>query len=283
MGIESAQLDRAHAALRRIATLASELGRPTLSWFATYMAAGWELLRGDLAALERLTERALQLGKEARQPDALFVYAGQLIPVRHWQGRGEEVIGLLEEGARDYPRVATFRAGMANVYCWIDRRADAAVIIEQAAADGFQHVTWDQSRLSTLAVYADAAAHAGVPGAAAVLYELLEPWQDQVVWTGITAYGHTRMYLGMLAATLDRHEQADEHLSFACEFCDANDMNLWSARTHLYWAQDLAARREDASALKHASRALELAREQGYPALEVRAAAILETGSPISR
>ena len=30
----------------------------------------------------------------------------------------------------------------------------------------------------------------------------MEPWADQFVWTGVTGYGHVRMYLGLLAAVL---------------------------------------------------------------------------------
>ncbi len=191
-------------------------------------------------------------------------------------------IDMLERAASDYPGVAGFRAGVATAYCWIDRRAEAAAIVEQATADGFEHLPWNSGRLDALALYADAAAQTGVSRAAAALYDLLEPWQEQVVWNGICSYGHTRMYLGMLAATLDRHEQADQHLGFACEFHDTNGVHLWGARSHLVWAEALARRGEGARALEHASRALDLAREHGYPPIEARAAAIIETGSPVS-
>jgi tetratricopeptide (TPR) repeat protein len=252
-----------------------------MSWFATYFEAGWELLRGDLTACERLAERALELGKEARQPDAIFVYGGQLAPIRHWQGRAAEISGLLEQAASDYPRMAAYRAAVAGVFCWLSRHSEAAAIVREAASDGFEHVTWDSARVAALAFYSDAAAHAGVVEAAETLYGLLEPWQDQVVWTGTTAFGHARMYLGMLAATLDRHEQADEHLAFACEFHDGNGLHLWGARSHLFWAQALAARGESARALEEAARALELAREHGYPPIEERAGAIVKTGTPV--
>ncbi len=275
--VELAQLDHAEAALERITELANELGRPTLSWFAMYMAAGWEMLRGDLLACARLAERAFEIGKEARQPDAAFVYGAQFATFRAWQGRPEEGLGVLEEAASAFP-VASNRAGIAALYCMLDRQAEAAAIVEQAAADRFEHVTWNQARLPALSLYADAAAQTGVGRAAAVLYELIEPWQDQVVWTGVTAHGHARMYMGMLAAAMDRYEQADEHLGFACEFHDANGLHLWGARSHLYWAEAFAARGEGGRALEHATRALELAREHGYPPVEERAAALVEIG-----
>ena len=36
---------------------------------------------------------------------------------------------------------------------------------------------------------------------------------------------------------LGASEQADEHLAFACEFHDANEMPLWEARGQLGWAE----------------------------------------------
>jgi hypothetical protein len=87
------------------------------------------------------------------------------------------------------------------------------------------------------------------------------------------------MYLGLLATCQGQHEQADEHLAFACEFHETNGMPIWVARGHLGWAEALAARGEKVSAGEHAARALELSREHGYGLFEPRAAALVETSS----
>ena len=68
-----------------------------------------------------------------------------------------------------------------------------------------------------------------------------------------------RLWLGRLADIWGEHEQADEHLAFACEFHEANDMPLWTARGRLGWAEALPARSDAAGARKHAARALERA------------------------
>ncbi len=97
-----------------------------------------------------------------------------------------------------------------------------------------------------------------------------------------TTYGHARTYLGLLAATLGRDEQADEHFARACEIQERDGMLVWAARAHLGWAEALAARGEAERAREQAARALELSREHGYGLFEPRAAAILETRSPVS-
>ena len=71
--------------------------------------------------------------------------------------------------------------------------------------------------MTALALYADAAAQTGSVAAAEALYELLEPWADQIVYTGVLGYGHATMYLGQLNHTLGRDELAVEHLEFACQ------------------------------------------------------------------
>ena len=88
-----------------------------------------------------------------------------------------------------------------------------------------------------------------------------------------------RLWLGVAAATLQWDDEADEHFAFACRFHDDNGLRLWSARSHLGWAEALAARGERAQAQEHAQRALELARAQGYGLIEGLAAPIVGVGA----
>ncbi len=140
---------------------------------------------------------------------------------------------------------------------------------------------WEQTRTAALALYADAAAQAGVNDAAEILYELIEPWADQVAWNGTIACGHARTYLGLLAAALGRDEQADQDFARAIEIQERGGMLVWAARAHLGWAERLFARGQRNQARQHARRALELSREHGYGAFEPRAAALLQPRSTI--
>jgi tetratricopeptide (TPR) repeat protein len=275
--IECGDLERAKHALERAQLLAHELDQPTLKWFATFNTAGWQLMHGDLVAGERLFESALQIGQEAGQPDAVFVYAAALQQARIYQGRAQEIVEMMEQSVSAYPAIAAWRAGLASMLCYLDRGAEAAKILEQAARDRFEHVAPSSATLTALALYADAAVETGSSGPASILYELIEPWADQVVWNGVIGYGHARMWLGLLAACMGDRERADEHLAFACDFQETHGLLLWAARAHLGWAQALAGRGEAARAREHAARALELSREHGYGLFEERAAALVGT------
>jgi tetratricopeptide (TPR) repeat protein len=277
--VEQGEFTQARDAVGRAHALADELGQPTLQWFECFNRAGLELLHGDLAAGERLAEQAFQLGQEAGQPDAVLIYGGQTGFFRRYQGRGDEILEMFRQAASTFAGVPAFRAGFASLLCWLDLHDEARPILEQAASDRFEHVGSTAGTLTTLAEYAEAAFQASDAGAAALLYERLEPLARQVVWSSNQGYGHVRMFLGLLAACLGEHQRADEHLTFACEFHEANDMRLWVARGQLGWAETLASRGDQAAARDHAARALEISREHGYGLFEKRAAALVETES----
>jgi tetratricopeptide (TPR) repeat protein len=261
-------------ALERIKAIAEQTRQPTQRWNVGFLAAGMMCLRGDLEAGERLADQALQVGQEAGQPDAAMIYGGTIVLNRLVQGRGDEVIALIERMVIEYPGVPAWEAALAYTCCLIDRRLEAAEILARAAAQRFEHLLYDQNRLLALALYADTAAATGSAEAAATLDELVRPNADQLVWNGGVSFGHARMYCAMLAATLGRHDDADADFAFAGEFHHRNGLRGWEARSELGWAEALAMRGELDSAREHASRALELSRDHGYGAFEPRAAAI---------
>jgi tetratricopeptide (TPR) repeat protein len=253
-----------------------------MHWQVAFNAgACMAMLRGDLPELERWAERGLEVGGEAGEPDAVMIYGGQLVLLRILQGRASEVVEMLEQGVKANPRISVWKATLAWTLCWLDRRDEAAAIVTEAAADRFEHLPSEHSRGTALAAYADAAAQAGVTGAAEILYGLIEPWADQVVWNGVSTCGLGRTYLGLLAAALGHDEQCDQHFARAIEIQERDGMVVWAARAHLGWAEALAARGEHEPARDRAARALDLAREHGYGFIEPRAAAILEAGSPV--
>ena len=277
--VERGDLERAKLALEQLQLIAHELDQPTLKWFATFSTAGVKLMHGDLVAGERLFESALQIGQEAGQPDAVLAYAAALQQARVYQGRSGEIVEMMEQSVSAYPAIAAWRAGLAATLCYLDRGAEAAKILEQAASDRFEHIAPDTATLTALALYAEAAVLTDSSGPASILYELIEPWADQVVWNGTIGYGHACMWLGLLAGIMGDHEQADQYLAFACNFQETNGLLLWAARAHLGWAQALTGRGDATRAREHADRVLELSREHGFGAFEARAAALVEAQS----
>ena len=112
IAMELGDFARADAALARLQAIAEQTRQPTLRWNAGFTAAGVRCTRGELEAGERLAEQALQIGQEAGEPDAAMVYGGTLIMNRMYQGRGAEVIALLEQMVANFPGVPAWEAAL---------------------------------------------------------------------------------------------------------------------------------------------------------------------------
>ena len=105
IAMELCDFARADAALARIHAIAEQTRQPTLRWNVGFTAAAVRCTRGELEAGERLAEQALQIGQESGEPDAAMAYGATLITNRMYQGRGAEVIALLEQTVANFPGV----------------------------------------------------------------------------------------------------------------------------------------------------------------------------------
>ena len=115
--------------------------------------------------------------------------------------------------------------------------------------------------------------------AAAILYERMLPWRDQLSYTGVTMFGPIERYLGLAASCRGRHGDAEEHFLRSAEICERIGAPTWLARTRHEWALMLLDRgepgdRERAEALL--GQALEAAVTYGCGELERRVRAAIE-------
>lgn len=279
--IEAGELERARAARDRMQRVSDRLHLPTLRWITGFTNAGWRVMYGELERTEEEAGQAFQIGTEAGEPDAMTIYGGQLAITRIHQGRAAEVIDVMSQGAAETPAIP-WLAALAWGYAWADRKAEAMELLERGTRERFESINWDMIRKSGLAMYADAAAECGASEAARILYDLIEPWADELIWDTAVCHGLGRTYLGLLSATLGWDERADTHFELACRFHAENALPHWTiARAQVAWAQSLANRGELPAAHAQATQALALSTKHGYGALEKRARLLLETAAPV--
>ena len=216
-------------------------------------AAALTVAEGNLVAGEERARKALALGELAGQPDALRIFGEFRALARLYQGRGDaQLIELSRQATSMFPRMAIWPASTAQYEAHFGNQEVGRKLLADAVESGLEQVGWDTLRLVALSFYADAASRLHAADAAALVHELMSPWDDQVIWGGAQAYGHVRLWLGVAAATMGRDDEADEAFAFACRFHDDNGLMLWSARSHLGWAEALADRGERAQAQEHA-------------------------------
>lgn len=206
--------------------------------------AGLALFAGRFAESEQLAEQALALGQRQPGIDAMGVYGVQMFSVRREQGRLREVAPVVKHIVTSTPHSATWRPGLAVIYAELGMRDEARHLFEQLADDEFGSLSRDALWTTSIGYVAEVCAFLSDQVRAAVLYRLLSPYHGFNLVTGsnLVCVGAVSRHLGILAATMERWEDAERH------FTDAAAMNArqgglpWVAHTQHQHALMLLAR-----------------------------------------
>jgi hypothetical protein len=165
---------------------------------------------------------------------------------------------------------------LAQAYCELGRPDDARQVFDPLMAvlpDMPPDPNWIIAVIRSAAVCADL----GDRAAAGRLYPLLAPYADRIAGNGVIWLGSVAHFLGVLATTLERFDDAEHHLAAA----EAANARLaapgWLARTRLERARLLLRRGEpeDAGEARQLlDQVVATARELDLASLERRAAAL---------
>ncbi len=277
--LEAGDVILAQRRLDDASRLADDLAQPALQWVVGIPQAGLTQLGGRVHEAERLAHQALERGASAGFPDARVLFAIQLLASKITQGRLGELETLVAEAVAQHPDQWGWQAALALVHCELGRRVKARQVFEKLAADDFASLPYDVSWLSGMALSAEVCAELGDTPRAAVLSRLLAPYADQFVTAGpVTCFGSVARYLGRLAATAGRLDEADVHFAVAADAHARVGAWAWLARTQLDWAALLLTRQGygDAQvAAKLLDQALATARQLALGALEQRAVTLI--------
>lgn len=189
---------------------AEELRQPLFRWQVLSFQTMIALLEGRFADAERWMREALKISGHGPGQAAQIRYGAQRF-LHHW-GRGQ--LAEMEEDAREvadrYPWLPGWRTGLAVIYTELDRPVEARTYFEELAAADFADMPRDGNWLGSIAMASLACAYLGDAGRASILYGLLEPYEQRciVVHAGGFALGSAATFLGVLAATLSRFDEA---------------------------------------------------------------------------
>jgi hypothetical protein len=135
---------------------------------------------------------------------------------------------------------------------FVDRRVECAALsraIEDVTASGPQAAivtgdpgigkTWprDVTWLAVMCIYAQVAGQLELIPTAAMLYQLLEPWEAQVAFPAFGVWGPVGLHLGSLALCSGEGAAAARHLSRAKAQAAHAGAPLWET-----WADNLLSR-----------------------------------------
>jgi DNA-binding SARP family transcriptional activator len=240
-------LEGVDAELHVMERLANELRQPAHFWAHSLSQAMRALFAGDFEEAEAVLERNRELGQRAQTPDITYVGARlqQLFVLRREQGRLRELEGPLARYVAEYPERVVFRCMQAALWCEAVGQDAARDLFEELARDDFADLPSRQEWFFGAGLLAEVCAQLGDHRRAAALYELLLPYADcnLLNWVEVCA-GSTSRYLGLLATTMSRSQDAERHFEAAIEMDRRTGGRPWLAHTQADYARMLLLRRE---------------------------------------
>jgi tetratricopeptide (TPR) repeat protein len=290
--LELGDIKAVYRELDAVDRFAGELRQPAQSWLAAGAQALLALLEGRYDDAEQLRQAALHIGERSNPSDAISHHALQLFQLRREQGRLAEVEELISASARDFTWYPMFRCALAVLYCEQDREREARIEFEDLTAENCAALPFDNEWLFSLSFLSEVAFFLGDASRAAILYEKLTPHAERVAFGAVEGCGGSiSHYLGLLATTMSRFDQAAQHFERGLQQNERMGARPWVAHTQHDLAVVLAKRRGPGD-LERAIELLVSARqtcdEIGMPPLRaevVRALAALgvATVAPVDR
>ena len=266
--------------------IADELGQPAHLWEARAGQAMLALAAGRLAEGEELVDRAFALGERAKPEIAIPVYRLQQYTLCDFRGGLDALEPAIRDLVTDWPARPAFRCALAHLHARIGWRSEAQRALDDLTRDDCSALPFDQEWLYGMSLLAETSALLRDTDSAAILYELLVPWAalNAADWPeGIR--GSLARYLGMLATTTTRWDQAQLHFEDALAMNTRMGARPWLAHTQHDYAHMLLTRartRDRAQACDLLTQARITYRELGIETHATTASAPARTGARMS-
>jgi class 3 adenylate cyclase len=266
--LELCRVADAETDFAELTRLALDTRQQYLRWAVGLCRVLHAFVHGRLGEIEALGREVLESGQESQNQNAALVYGLQLMGLLREQGRNQDYESIMVSAIAMYPSIATsLHCPLAVGCCDQGRYVEARVIFEQVSRHAFADLQHDVAWLACIAYLSEVCAAVGDAERAQGLYENLLPFAERNVTVGpVLSLGAAARYLGILAAMLQRTEDAARHFEDALAMNAAMGTRQALARTQLDYAALLWRRRragDRSKALELANRALDTAQELG--------------------
>jgi DNA-binding CsgD family transcriptional regulator len=241
---------------------------------------GRVLLEGCFIEAERLAGQVLTLGQRLQGENVAGPFGLLMFTLRREQGRLREVEPALKHFVQQYGVASAWRPGLALLYSELGRTREARAEFENLAQYDFADLPHDAMWMACMTYLTDVCTFLGDAVRAAILYQLLLPYAGRNAFIGnaTACCGAVSRYLGALATTMERWDEAEQHFEDALAMNARMGARPWLAHTQHEYAKMLLARHQPGDHDKATvllDTALVTARELGMYALEERLTARL--------
>ena len=277
--LELGHIDRVDKAIAAQKRAAEEIKQPLQLHIAAVFQTMRAIMRGEFEKAERLANEAAEISRQIGLAEMDGILGIHMFTIRWEQGRLNEVAPILKLYEASHPASASWRPGLALIYRTLDLRDECQAIFEELVSEEVAFVPQDSLRVASLAYLTEVCAYLGDAERAAILYELLLPYDGRtVVVGGATAcYGASGRYLGMLATIMSDWPTAERHFEGALELDARMGARPWLAHGQCEYAAMLLARGRGADrqrALVLLDQALAAAQEMGMAYLVQKVTAL---------
>jgi class 3 adenylate cyclase/tetratricopeptide (TPR) repeat protein len=256
---------------------AQRVRQPGLWRYSCFHHAAKAMLEGDTARAEDLATTAFEIGAASGEPDAFGFYGTQLASIRFQQGRLGELVPVIDDLVKQNPGLPGYRSALATANLQAGDKDAARAILEEDIVAGFS-VHEDTAWLTTILSYSRVPIELNMTEQAERLFELLVPFHNQLHHDGLTCLGAVATFVGGLATTVARFDDAEAYFRESGDLCTKGNMQFGQAYTNLLWGRMLRIRGGTGDA-NRARPLLEQAQSsaavRGYAFVESQAAAEL--------
>ena len=258
---------------------ARERKSPSQLWGIWSLQSLLALATGRLDEASELIDRGFPLGERALGEHTIPVYRLQRYTLHDYAGRLEDVGDSIAELVTSYPARPAFRCVLAHLHARLGELDASQRILDDFAAGDFSALPFDLEWLYGISFLAETAALLGDADAAATLHGLLAPWSRLHAVDYPEGFrGSIARYLGMLAATTRRWDEAERQFEDAIAMNTKTGARPWLAHSQSDLAEMLLARGDPGDAeralelVEHASAAY---REMGMQTWAERASSLV--------
>ena len=241
--IELGDMTAAKADLAAMAKLAEELRQPSQDWVAAVYRGLVALLQGELAEAEPRIANARSFGERGLGWNAALSYGLQQYMLRREQGRLDEVEELVRRSVDEFSNYPIYRCAGAQMSAELGNTAEASKALEDLVTGDFAELPFDDDWLVGMTLLAETATALGDAEAAGPIYRRLLPYDERVAIAiaGVST-GAVARYLGLLAATSERPDDAEQHFERALDLNGRIGARPWLAHTQRDYARMLSRR-----------------------------------------
>jgi predicted ATPase len=279
--LELGNFDEFEADLDTCARLAEELRQPYHAFHVELFQAARAAILGCFEDAQRLATAAHASGMKWHETAAAQFSSAHTLNLALLTGEPlDGFVAFMEAAIAQHLEVPGLRSLLARVYAELGCEGPARREFNQIAATDFADWPRDGNLLPSLAFLSATCTFLGDTERAATLYELLKPYAERAaVITNVGAYfGCCAHYLGALAATMSRWDDAVRHFKDAIAFNTRMRARPHLTLTQHAYAQALLARGKPGdreTALSLLADAHSTARELGMKRLEEKVSRLL--------